>query len=89
MPSRGCSDVAHTKSGNYAVWVCRVEEHAVTLPAAVLSFVVLAGLLTVMPGLDTALATALGINRVWLFWSDVGERVLMRPVPRTGRAAWH
>jgi len=29
------------------------------------------------------------IDRVWLFWSDVGERVLMRPVPRTGRAAWH
>jgi len=27
--------------------------------------------------------------RVWLFWSDVGGRVLMRPVPRTGRAAWH
>ena len=26
---------------------------------------------------------------VWLFWSDVGGRVLMRPVPRTGRAAWH
>ena len=29
------------------------------------------------------------IDGVWLFWSDVGERVLMRPVPRTGRAAWH
>jgi len=28
-------------------------------------------------------------TRVWLFWSDVGGRVLMRPVPRTGRAAWH
>jgi pimeloyl-ACP methyl ester carboxylesterase len=30
----------------------------------------------------------LEIERVWLFWSDVGGRVLMRPVPRTGRAAW-
>lgn len=39
-----------------------------TLPAAVLSFVVLAGLLTVMPGLDTALATALGINTGALAW---------------------
>ena len=29
------------------------------------------------------------MNGVWLFWSDVGGRVLMRPVPRTGRAAWH
>jgi hypothetical protein len=29
------------------------------------------------------------MERVWLFWSDVGGRVLTRPVPRTGRAAWH
>ncbi len=53
-----------------------------TLPAAVLSFAVLAGLLTVVPGLDTALvlraaitqgrrqafATALGINTGALAW---------------------
>jgi threonine/homoserine/homoserine lactone efflux protein len=54
----------------------------VTLPAAVLSFAVVAGLLTVIPGLDTALvlraaiaqgrrqafATALGINSGALVW---------------------
>jgi len=54
----------------------------VTLPAAVLSFAVVAGLLTVIPGLDTALvlraaiaqgrrqafATALGINTGALVW---------------------
>jgi hypothetical protein len=27
--------------------------------------------------------------RVWLPWSDAGERVLMRPVPRAGPTAWH
>jgi hypothetical protein len=27
--------------------------------------------------------------RVWLPWSDAGERVLMRPVPRAGPMAWH
>jgi DHA1 family bicyclomycin/chloramphenicol resistance-like MFS transporter len=26
---------------------------------------------------------------VWLPWSDAGERVLMRPVPRAGPTAWH
>jgi len=82
MPLRGCDDVAHAYGENFAVRVCRVEEHAVTLPAAVLSFAVVAGLLTVVPGLDTALvlraaitqghrqafATALGINTGALAW---------------------
>src|SRR5665647_3155590 len=82
MPSRECDDVAHAKGENYPVWVWRVQEHAVTLPAAVLSFAVVAGLLTVIPGLDTALvlraaitqgrrqgfATALGINTGALVW---------------------
>src|SRR5664279_678270 len=29
------------------------------------------------------------INRVWLFWSDTRERVLMRAVPLPGRTVWH
>jgi len=37
----------------------------------------------------TSIETFGSFIRVWLFWSDVGGRVLMRPVPRTGRAAWH
>src|SRR5680860_1002560 len=28
-------------------------------------------------------------KRVWLFWSDTRERVLMRAVPRPGRTVWH
>ena len=36
----------------------------------------------------TSIETFGSFIRVWLFWSDVGGRVLMRPVPRTGRAAW-
>ena len=82
MPSRECNDVAHACGENDAVWLSRVQAHAVTLPAAVLSFAAVAGLLTVIPGLDTALvlratiaqgrrqgfATALGINTGALVW---------------------
>jgi dimethylglycine oxidase len=31
----------------------------------------------------------LEIARVWLFWSDTRERVLMRAVPLPGRTVWH
>jgi len=29
------------------------------------------------------------LKRVWLFWSDTRERVLMRAVPLPGRTVWH
>jgi hypothetical protein len=45
--------------------------------------------LPLLPTDNPHVASDLKKIRVWLFWSDVGERVLMRPVPRTGRAAWH
>ena len=39
--------------------------------------------------LVSGLVAAGQMHRVWLFWSDTRERVLMRAVPLPGRTVWH